>query len=227
MVPFNSKKFSQFIFDNQVIGFFPERITLVSGRHSTWYVNWRGVASDVFLADQLSDYVLAFLQQHSITFDCIYGTPDGSTKVAVLAQYKWAKQQKNYAAGKYVLPMGRKHPKDHGNPKDKYFVGTPVGNVVAIEDVTNTGGSLLKAVQQLQEAGITVAAAISLVDRNEVADDRKHVRVSLKEIGVPFYSLAQALDLLPVLVKEQKLSNQVKDQIIDEFAQYGEHPIKL
>jgi len=93
MAKFSQKKFTQFIFDNEVIGFFPERIKLVSGRFSTWYVNWRAVSSDVFLVDVLSDFLLAYLEKNHIEFDCIYGTPDGSTKMAVLAQYKWAKQQ--------------------------------------------------------------------------------------------------------------------------------------
>jgi len=121
--------------------------------------------------------------------------------------------------------MGRKKPKEYGNPKDKYFVGAPTGRVVAVEDVTNTGGSLLSGVKQLQEAGIEVVAALTLVDRNEVADDKKHVKQSLAEIGVPFFALSQALDLLPVLVKKQKVSAQAKQQIIEEFEQYGERPI--
>jgi orotate phosphoribosyltransferase len=40
--------------------------------------------------------------------------------------------------------MGRAKPKDHGDPKDRYFVGEPGGKVVILEDVTTTGKSLIE-----------------------------------------------------------------------------------
>src|SRR5215216_5082129 len=90
---FNQKEFNQFIIDQEIVGFFEEQLKLVSGRMSSWYVNWREMSSSVGKIDRLSDFVLAYLEKHKITFDCLYGTPDGATKLAVISQFKWAKQQ--------------------------------------------------------------------------------------------------------------------------------------
>ena len=130
-MPFNQSAFNRFILDQDIVGFFPKPIKLSSGRMSSWYVNWRNVSSDVFAMDELSDFVLSFLADQKVAFDCLYGTPDGATKLAVLCQYKWAKQQPHFGPGKYVLAMGRKTPKDHGEPKDR-FCGAP-GKVVVLK----------------------------------------------------------------------------------------------
>jgi orotate phosphoribosyltransferase len=162
-----------------------------------------------------------------VGFDCLYGTPDGATKLAVVCQYKWAKLQSDFGPGKYPLVMGRKTPKDHGEPKDRYFVGAPAGRVVVLEDVTTTGGSLLKTVLTLQELGYDLAGAVTLTNRNEVMDDGRHVSEVLAEQGVPYFNLSQGLELLPLAVKKFKPSQPIKQSIIDEFKQYGESEIML
>jgi len=207
------------------VGLFPKEIRLVSGRVSTWYVNWRNIASDVYLLDQLTDFLLAFVDSKKIKLDCFYGTPEGATKMAVLCQYKWAKSQPDYGPGKYVLAMGRKQMKDHGDPNDRYFVGAPKGRVIVLEDVTSTGGSLLKSVETLTSAGVEVAATIALTDRNEVTDNGKHIREILKERGVTHYAMSNALELLPIIVK--RLHTRSIESIEEEFKKFGEKQIKL
>jgi dihydroorotate dehydrogenase (NAD+) catalytic subunit len=213
--------FDNFVSDHNVVGFFPNPIKLVSGRMSSWYVNWRTVSEDVFLMDQLSDFVLEFVREKKIDVDCFYGTPDGATKLAVICQFKWAKSQPDYAEGKYPLAMGRKFPKEHGMPKDRFFVGAPRGKVLVMEDVTTTGGSLLKAVNNLVQAGIDVPAVLTLTNRNEVMDDGRHVSEVLKEKGVQYFAMSNALTLLPILLEKQK------ESIIEEFKQYGQREIDL
>lgn len=224
---FSQKKFNQFILDHGIIGFFPEEITLVSGRKSSWYVNWRTIASDVYLIDQLSDFVLGYIASQNISLDCFYGTPDGATKLAVLCQYKYAKSQKDYGEKPYVLAMGRKTPKEHGKPEDRFFVGAPKGRVVIMEDVTTTGGSLLKSVQMLLETGVEVVASLALTDRNQIMDDGRHVREELSALGVQHYSMSNALELLPLLIKKENIDSTMKAAVITEFQQYGEKEIIL
>lgn len=227
MNQFNQQKFNQFILEQGILGFFPKPIKLVSGRTSSWYVNWRNVSNDVYLIDQLSDFVLSYVQQQSIEINCFYGTPDGATKLAVLCQYKFAKSQPDFKSNQYTLAMGRKTPKDHGEPKDRFFVGAPQGRVVVLEDVTTTGGSLLKAVQSLLDLNIQVSAAIALTNRNENMDNGQHVSDVLADLGVKYYSLSQGLDLLPVVFKRKSPGKKIKQSIIDEFNKYGQQPIKL
>ena len=61
----------------------------------------------------------------------------------------------------------RKESKGHGTNK---FVEGPVkagDTVVVVEDVVTTGGSSLKAIERLEEAGIKVEGVIAIVDRME------------------------------------------------------------
>ena len=227
MSKFSQKKFNQFVLNSGIIGFFAKPIKLVSGRTSSWYVNWRNVASDVFLIDQLSDFVIDFCRFKKIEHDCLYGTPDGATKLAVLCQYKWAKKQKKFQPGRHILAMGRKTPKDHGEPKDRFFVGAPSGRVVVLEDVTTTGGSLIKTVATLKKMRIKVAAALALTSRNEKTEDNRSVAEVLKKLGVKYLAMSHALELLPMIVKQKKISRKIHQSIIDEFKQYGESGIDL
>ena len=88
MKSFDSKKFNDFILENKIIGFFEEPIKLKSGRMSNWYVNWRNVAEDVFLLDELTDYVIAFTEDLGLEPDCFYGVPEGATKIGIITQIK-------------------------------------------------------------------------------------------------------------------------------------------
>ncbi len=79
----------------------------------------------------------------------------------------------------------RKQPKDHGTlawiEGAKTF---PKGaKLVVLEDVVTTGGSSLKAVEKLEEAGFQVPAILSVVDRLEGA------RETIEERGIKFFSL--------------------------------------
>lgn len=218
---FDQKKFNQFVLDQGIVGFFPTPIKLVSGRMSSWYVNWRNVSQDVQLIDVLTDYLLDFVKERKIKFDCFYGTPDGATKLAVIAQYKWAKSQPNFGKKDYLLPMGRKVPKDHGEKKDRFFVGAPQGKVIVLEDVTTTGGSLLKAVNDLLDMGIQVVAAIALTNRNELMDDGRHISQALADKGIQYLAMSEGVDLIPLAL------DRIKKPILEEFKKYGQKEINL
>ncbi|MFH1688215.1 MAG: hypothetical protein ABIE70_11935, partial [bacterium] len=154
MSPFDQQAFNEFVVHNKVYGFFDEPITLKSGRQSHFYVNWRTIVEDVRLTEILIEHVLAFVGDRPIEVDTFYGVPEGATKLGVLTQYTFARRQDNYLVGSHVLSMGRAKPKDHGAPRDRFFVGAPKGKVVVIEDVTTTGGSLITTLEFLRETGI-------------------------------------------------------------------------
>lgn len=69
----------------------------------------------------------------------------------------------------------RKQAKEHGTqalieglPKGETLAGK---RVVIVEDVTTTGGSSLKAVEAVKAAGATVVRVVTVVDRQEGADE--------------------------------------------------------
>ncbi len=224
---FDQQKFNDFVIKHKVVGFFEKPIILKSGRPSHFYANWRTIVEDAFLTEQLTGYLIEFIQSKGLSPDTIYGVPEGATKLGVLAQAMWAKMQPNYSQGSHVLAMGRGKPKDHGDPKDRFFVGVPKGKVVIVEDVTTTGGSLIDTIKALKESNIQVAAAISLTNRNEMTSEKKSVERAVKDAGVQYYAMSNALELLPKILEREKPNKEIVSAIVKEFDEYGESKLKL
>jgi len=219
--------FYRFIIENKIIGFFEKPLKLKSGRLSYFYVNWRNITEDVFLIDVLTDFILSFVKNLNLNLDCFYGVPEGGTKLGLITQYKWTKSQTNYAQGIYSLSMGRAKPKEHGDPKDRLFLGVPDGNVIVLEDTITTGGSLIETLKKLLELDIKVICAIGLTNRNEFRDDGKSVETYITKMGVPFYSMSNALDLLPIAYSKFHPSELVAKKVEDYFRRYGIRELHL
>jgi orotate phosphoribosyltransferase len=88
----------------------------------------------------------------------------------------------------------RKKPKEHVAPhaveglaKGESLKGK---RVVVVEDVTTTGGSALKAVEAVREAGAEVALVLTMVDREEGATE------AFAQAGLEFRSLYRAAEFL-------------------------------
>jgi orotate phosphoribosyltransferase len=215
--------FYNFILKQRIIGFFQEPIKLKSGRYSSWYVNWRTVAEDVQSIDTLSDFVIAFVRSLGLKPDCYYGVPEGATKLGLVCQYKWAKSQPNYKKTDYILSMGRAQPKDHGDPKDRFFLGIPQGNVIILEDVTTTGNSLIETIEKLNQIDVSIIAAIGLTNRNELREDKRTVELAVKEKGVNYYAMSDAIDLIPSLKPNKIIAQKIEEY----FKKYGSREIKI
>ncbi|TFG24841.1 MAG: hypothetical protein EU529_02960 [Promethearchaeota archaeon] len=221
------EEFYDFILENKVIGFFDEPLELKSGRKSYFYVNWRNVAEDVYLIDKLSNFLISFVEKLGLKPDCFYGVPEGATKIGIITQYKWAKIQKNYNRGIYPLSMGRAKPKQHGDPKDRFFLGVPKGNVIILEDVTTTGNSLIQTIDKLFDNNIKIIAAIGLTNRNEIRDDNKSVEEVLKDKDLKYYAMSDAIELLPRVYVLLKPGEKIARHIEDYFKKYGIKEIKF
>lgn len=224
---FNQNKFNRFVLDNYVVGFFKTPVTLKSGRESHWYVNWRTVTEDVYLTDKLTDFLLAFIEHEKLKPDCFFGVPEGATKLAVITQYKYAKEQDDYGPDNYPLAMGRGKPKEHGDPKDRYFLGMPEGNTIVLEDVTTTGGSLLTMIKALKGAGVNVIAAIGLTNRMEKRDDGKSVGDAVAELGVKYYAMSDATELLPLAYEQLSPGEEIGAKVEEYFKKYGTKEVVL
>lgn len=70
-----------------------------------------------------------------------------------------------------ILPgfMVRKEPKAHGRAQLIEGVVKPGANVVIVEDVVTSGGSVLRAIRAVEQEGATVVKVLVLVDREEGA----------------------------------------------------------
>ncbi|MFW9950793.1 MAG: hypothetical protein ACFFKA_11800 [Candidatus Thorarchaeota archaeon] len=217
------ENFFNFILKNNVIGFFDNPLQLKSGRQSHWYVNWRNIAEDVFLIDQLTEFIISFVKYLKLKPTCFYGVPEGATKLGIILQYKWAFYNKDIKPGMFCLTMGRGKPKDHGDIKDKFFLGYPKGDVVIIEDVTTTGNSLIETIDLLSKMNIKILATIGLTNRNEIRDDGRSVIEAIQSKKISYYAMSNALELLPRLNPPQN----IKNHIIEYFNKYGEQKIEF
>lgn len=224
---FNQEEFDKFLVDNNVIGFKERDITLKSGRICRWYANCRVLTDYAGVADKTADFVIEFAKERGLEFDYFYGIPAGASKLATIIDYKIAARQNKEAM---PLVIGREKPKEHGDPKDRFFIG-PVkagDRVIAIEDVTTTGGSLINGISQLTEAGVIVVAAIALVNRMERDDEGGAVADVIRErFGIPYYALSNAFKLLPLEYMRNMPSAETKEHVEDYFRQFGVRELRL
>lgn len=228
MPEFNQEAFDNFVVGNDVIGFFKDPIRLKSGRTSNWYVNWREPTSDIHNIDYIANQIIAFTADNGLNPDTFYGVPEGASKLGVITQYLWSQQNLHQPeSGEFSLPMGRGNPKEHGIPKDRFFLGMPKGRTVVIEDVTTTGGSLLEELAKLKSADVHVVAALGLTNRMELRDDRQSVRQAVEAVGVPYFQLSSALDILPKVYAKIQPGEEVGRAIEKEFEKYGVEKLKL
>ena len=218
---FNQEAFNTFVLDNNIIGFLSSSIMLNSGRESHWYVNWRTVSEDVFLLDRLTDFTTHFIKDLGFEPDTIYGVPEGATKVGLFTQYKFAIDDPSYGPHSHRLAMGRGKPKAHGALKDRYFVGIPEGKTLILEDVTTTGGSLIRTIDTLLEAHVDVIGAIGLTNRMEVREDGMSVEDAISSRDVPYYSMSRGPELLPEAYLRDSPAEWVAKKVEDEYAKHG------
>lgn len=142
------------------------RFTLASGKESDLYVDCRLTTLDPEGSATIAALVLDRLKPEVVG---IGGPVTGADPIvgAVVAG-SWARSRP--VAGFMV----RKEPKGHGMMQ--WLEGRanlPAGaKVCVVEDTTTTGGSLLRAIERTQEAGLEVVQVITVVDRSEGAQER-------------------------------------------------------
>jgi orotate phosphoribosyltransferase len=143
-------------------------VKLASGRTSHFYFNLKPTMLDAEGAALLAQLTLDALAGERI--DAIGGLEMGAVPIA------GAVAQLSYMSGAPIQAFFvRKKPKEHGAKLS--IEGLMPGEtltgkrVVIVEDVTTTGGSAMKAVETMREAGVEIAFVLSLVDREEGATE--------------------------------------------------------
>lgn len=208
--PLNRDAWLSWMIQHEIPGFFEQPVTLASGKQSHWYINWRNAAKDVFALEQIVDMLLESITQMGLQPDVIFGVPEGASKLAVLAQYKWAKRSANYGPGSHILAMGRGRQKEYGAIADRAFLGAPKGRVLLIEDVTTTGQSLLDTAIQLQELeDVVLVGALSLTNRHIPGPNEPTIKERFAAQGMLFEAMVEAQDILPATIKSYAPSTDI------------------
>lgn len=162
-------------------------ITLASGRKSDFYFNLKPTMLDPEGATLLAELSFNAIKNEKI--DYIGGLEMGAVPLAgAIAQLSWMKGEP--IAAFFV----RKKPKEHGArlaveglAKNESLKGK---RIVIVEDVTTTGGSAIKAIEAVKDAGGDVVMVLTMVDRNEGADE------NFREAGVTLRALFKADEFL-------------------------------
>lgn len=140
------------------------QFTLASGRQSEHYVNCKPVSLSGSGLALISAGMLAHVEESAVAVAGLtLGADPLVSGVAMLA----AQRERNLDA-----LIVRKQAKGHGT--GAWLEGPlpePGGVITVLEDVVTTGGSSLKAVYQLRDAGYRVQRVITIVDREEGGAD--------------------------------------------------------
>ncbi|CAL74673.1 Orotate phosphoribosyltransferase (OPRT) (OPRTase) [Bradyrhizobium sp. ORS 278] len=162
-------------------------VTLASGRKSDFYFNLKPTMMDPEGATLLAELTYEALKDDG--YDYIGGLEMGAVPLAgAIAQISWIK---GHPIAAFFV---RKKPKEHGArlaieglTRDETLAGK---RIVVVEDVTTTGGSAMKAVETLREAGAEVSLVFTMVDREEGAAE------AFAAAGLSFRALYKAREFL-------------------------------
>ncbi|GAB3916196.1 orotate phosphoribosyltransferase [Microlunatus endophyticus] len=142
-----------------------QRVTLSSGREADYYVDMRRVTLDGAAAPLVGRVMRELVADWD--FAAVGGLTLGADPVATSMLHAAAA-----AGGRLDAFVVRKAQKAHG--LQRLIEGTEVSGrrVLAVEDTSTTGGSVLTAVEALREAGAEIAGVAVIVDRGTGAAEK-------------------------------------------------------
>ena len=162
--------------DNHVVKY--GKFTLSSGKESNYYVDMKRAITDPIILSKVAEIISEKLDINDT--DKVAGPALGAipivTAVSILSSIP--------------MLMIRKEKKDYGTSELIEGDLKEGDKVIVLEDVTTTGGSLIKAVKAVSENGGLVKKAFVIVDRDEGAID------NLKKEGIELEPLVSVNDFL-------------------------------
>ncbi len=156
------------------------RVTLSSGQEADWYIDLRRVLLDGRAAPVAGRVLLDVTE--SLDFDAVGGLTLGADPVATAMLHAAAARGRKLDA--FVV---RKTEKAHGLQRRIEGPDVAGRRVLAVEDTSTTGASVLTAVDALQEAGATVVGVAVVVERG--------ARARIADRGLPYLPAFELADL--------------------------------
>lgn len=155
------------------------RVVLASGREADYYVDARVPT----LHHEAAPLIGVLLRQLTAdwTFEAVGGLTLGADPVALAMLHAPGRPLDAFVV--------RKAAKDHGMARRIEGPSVEGRPVLAVEDTSTTGGSVLQAVDVLVEAGARVVGVATVIDRDTGAAE------AIGERGLPYRSLLGLADL--------------------------------
>jgi orotate phosphoribosyltransferase len=158
------------------------KVILSSGKEADYYVDLRRVTLDAVAAPLVGQAMLDATKEFD--YEAVGGLTLGADPVATAMMHEAKKQGR--ILNSFVV---RKEGKAHGLQRRIEGPDVKGKRVLAVEDTSTTGGSVLTAVEALNEAGAIVVGVAVVVDRGagkkiEEAGLKYVSVVSLQELGL-------------------------------------------
>ena len=156
------------------------KVILSSGKEADYYVDLRRVTLDHVAAPLIGEVMLDLTKDWD--YEAVGGLTLGADPVATAMMHVAAKQGKKIDA--FVV---RKAEKAHGLQRRIEGPDVKGKRVLAVEDTSTTGGSVLTAVEALKEAGAIVVGVAVIVERGAAP--------KINEAGLEYRAAYQLADL--------------------------------
>ena len=156
------------------------KVILSSGREANYYVDLRRVTLDSEAAPLVGEVMLDATRHFD--YDAVGGLTLGADPVATAMLHAASKRGRKLDA--FVV---RKSEKQHGLQRRIEGPDVQGRKVLAVEDTSTTGGSVLTAVEALIEAGAIVVGVAVIVDRG--------AGPKVKEANLPYVAAFTLADL--------------------------------
>ena len=156
------------------------KVVLSTGREADWYVDLRRITLDADAAPLVGQVMLDTTAD--LEFDAVGGLTLGADPVAAAMLHAAAAQGRRLDA--FVV---RKEGKAHGLQRRIEGPDVAGRRVLAVEDTSTTGASVMAAVTALREAGADVVGVAVVVERG-AAD-------AVAASGLPYLAAYSAADL--------------------------------
>ena len=197
------KEFAIFLHQNDIIKF--GDFTLASGKKSSYYIDLRLVASFPHIFRKMTKNLQKLVSEKTglDNFDSLVAVPTGGLVIGSALAIETVKP----------LIYVRDKPKDYGTTKSiegKIFSGM---KVVLIDDVITTGNSVINAIKQLKDAGLSISDVYVIINRLEGASNA----LELEEVNL--YQLTDVLEITKILFQEKLVSKEILDKINNQISQ--------
>ena len=158
------------------------KVTLSSGKEADYYIDLRRVTLDAVAAPLVGQAMLDATKD--LDYEAVGGLTLGADPVATAMMH--VAKANGRALNSFVV---RKEGKAHGLQRRIEGPDVAGKRVLAVEDTSTTGGSVLTAVEALEQAGAIVVGVAVVVDRGagakvEAAGLKYISVISLEELGL-------------------------------------------